>query len=109
MTDRTSEIAGIHQHLHRHDLRFDKLESRFDNLEGRFDKLEGRFDKLETEVSQMGTKLGLQLEQLQSTQQFLAEQTSSFIHSNTDLRQRVESLEEKQSMTDLRLRMLERP
>jgi len=86
MDDIKGELAGIHEHLHRHDL---------------------RFDKLETEVSQMGAKLGLQLEQLQSTVQFLAEQISSFIHSNTDLRHRVDSLEEKQSMTDLRLRVLE--
>lgn len=90
MSEITIQLEEISAHLKRHDQRFEAIDQRFEAVEG---SIRG---------------LGLQIENLQSTVQLLAEQMSSFIRGGSDLRNRVESLEDRQSETDIRLRILER-
>lgn len=90
-------LEEIRVHLKKHDQRFDAMDQRFDAVDRRFDSMEG-----------MIRGVGVQTENLQSTVQLLAEQMSSFLRTTGDMRARVECLEEKQSSTEFRLKILER-
>lgn len=119
MSETAQQWEKIRIHLQNHDLRFDEISNqlqqhdrRFDAVEKRIDKLEcridSRFEALETRMDQKIGGLGIQIENVQSTVQLLAEQMSGFFRANADVRGRVECLEEKQQMTELRLKALER-
>ncbi len=83
MEEIQGQLQEIRSQLKDHDHRFDRLDDKIDGLAIRF-------------------------ENLQSTVPFLAEQMSTFIHANTDVKQRVDALEENQQNTDIRLNVLER-
>ena len=90
MSETANQLEEIRAHLKRHDQRFDAIDQRFEAVEG-------------------GVRaVGVQIENLQSTVQLLAEQMSGFIRTSSDVRTRVECLEEKQTEPDIRLRILER-
>ena len=104
MSNMEVELNAVRRHLKEHDGRFDKLEGRFDHLEGRFDHLEGRFDRLEERFSNME----MRFERMTSVMELLAEQMSGFFRENRDVRQRVEILEEREKLAEVRLRSLEK-
>ncbi|MBT9587556.1 hypothetical protein IV102_29715 [bacterium] len=97
-------LEEIRVHLKSHDQRFDAMDQRFDAMDQRFDAMDRRFDSMEGMIR----GVGVQTENLQSTVQLLAEQMSSFLRTTGDMRARVECLEEKQSSTEFRLKILER-
>ncbi len=90
------------------DKRFEAIDKRFDVIEMRLDNHDRRFDRLEERMERGFLQLGMQIEQVQSSVQLLAEQMSFFARSHQDVLVRVERLEEKQELTDLRLRLLEK-
>ena len=91
-----------------HDKRFDAIDKRLDDHDQRFDAIDQRFDRLEERMERGFSQLGMQIENVQSTVQLLAEQMSEFSRSQRDVRGRVDRLEEKQELTELRLRLLEK-
>ena len=97
-------LEEIRVHLKKHDQRFDAMDQRFDAVDRRFDAIDRRFESMEGMIR----GVGVQTENLQSTVQLLAEQMSSFLRTAGDIRTRVECLEEKQSSTEFRLKILER-
>lgn len=101
--------------LERIDTRFDQVDARLDRMDTRFEQVDARLERLETKFdhgfNDLGTQLrhlGAQFEQMQTTVKFLAERMSDFARANADVRGRVDNLEEKQQVTDLRLRLLEK-
>ena len=98
------ELESVLVHLKQHDNRFDEHDRRFDELDRRLDEHDRRFDRTDEKLD----GVVIRLENLQSTVQFLAEQMSTFIQANSDVKMRVHRLEESQQVTDLRLNALER-
>ena len=104
-------LEEIRVYLKKHDQRFDAMDQRFDAMDQRFDAMDQRFDAMDRRFDSMEGMIrgvGVQTENLQSTVQLLAEQMSSFLRTAGDIRTRVECLEEKQSSTEFRLKILER-
>ncbi len=105
------KFKEIEEHLKRHDERFEKIDQRFEKIDQRFEKIDQRFEEIDQRFVGIEQKLGaigVQLENLQSVVQLLAEQMSEFNRSTREVRGRLNVVEDHQQLMEIRVRLLEK-
>lgn len=103
-----NELRSINRSLERHDDRFDALDAQFTGLDAKIDGIDAKFSDKFAELSGDFRLLGVQFENLGSRVDFLAEQMSRFHRGNSELEDRMESVELEQETQEIRLTALER-
>ena len=98
------KFKEIEEHLKRHDERFEKIDQRFEKIDQRFEEIDQRFVGIEQKLG----AIGVQLENLQSVVQLLAEQMSEFNRSTREVRGRLNVVEDHQQLMEIRVRLLEK-